>query len=253
MPFLSGGKLGCDRPPSVLASFLASLPQRVVATARKGTAADTDTHEPKATGRKHDYTEEKDCPKEPEAVVKEAMQPDTDDDEDTDSDWEDEALDCLPAKVAVDMWEDLAAMRRDFAAEVAGSGDDFILEVRGGRGAFKKGKAGDVIVYYPKKGGPKDFAKKYSLPAYKSWTIEHLTYPGCVAMAFETARRMQHYYDVFLVSAEAMHEFTPEEITSYEWSPQWLAFKDRLPANGPLYRRAREVEDMTPGKPIVPT
>lgn len=135
MPFLPGQKLGCDRPPTTLLHYLSTLPQR---PAREPAAGKGNEHKYAAgssSDRKHNYEEEKAMPKESEAMKEDKQEQVY---KEADEDLDDEPLGSLPEAVRERLWASLAEMRAEFAAQVAGHGDDFDLVVRGARSLSRR-------------------------------------------------------------------------------------------------------------------
>ncbi len=70
-------------------------------------------------------------------------------------------------------------------------------------------------------------------------------------LAFETQRRLEFFYDIWLNSDEAIPIFTPEIIDSYVPDFEFITWACDQDAHGTLWDRIQQVMRTVPGPPRV--
>ena len=116
---------------------------------------------------------------------------------------------------------------------------------RGGSWTKKKKEQDfDVIAMQPGVGHPRDWAQRFHLPAYKSWSVITHQWRGATRLAMECSRKLQHFFNIAVAAKDLNHSFTAEELASYQYSQEWLDWVDELPLVGMTRQRVVEVEAM---------
>jgi hypothetical protein len=80
------------------------------------------------------------------------------------------------------------------------------------------------------------------------WSFSFAKYGdfAAVMMANEVARRHEHLFQVYSLSAGGDHEFVAADIESYVPPPEWLAFCESLALGSDVRARALAVQAIRP-------
>ena len=121
-------------------------------------------------------------------------------------------------------WHDLVRHRVRLL-DVPGYGEsaNFCTFIRGGRWTRKnRGVVCDTVATRAKAGLPADWADTYQLGRMHTFSIRLYTERGASMLALEVARRMEHFFQLYLAADEPRHWYTDDELASYLPGLPWL-------------------------------
>ena len=123
-------------------------------------------------------------------------------------------------------------MLRDAFGMHDGMGDCqfFITGLRGGRWTKKHKKVTcDCVCTRASGSVAREWAQEFNMGRQHSFSIRLYGEEGATKMALEVARRCEHFFQQYLWSDSLEHEYTPEELASYQESRQFVDWCLQVP------------------------
>lgn len=150
-------------------------------------------------------------------------------------------------KVISDVWEALAAKRREWEAQGLLQGEEFVTFLKGGQWTARhKGKAFDTLVGQAKRGHVTRWCNMHQLKKVVSFSLALYGEGPATAMALEWCRRMQHFYDLWVNSPGSAYSFSPSDMDAYQPGEAFTNMKAELPPSHPAWVRVQAIESMFP-------
>jgi hypothetical protein len=147
------------------------------------------------------------------------------------------------------VWEVVEAKRREWVAADSESGDDFVMQVRGGPWTLlNKGTATDRIVSQAKKGLAPTWCSKYGLNKLASFSFSKYGERGASQLARQWCSRMQHYYDLWLFWDQVDYIYTDVDHFCYEEDNAFQAFAATLVIGEHCHQRLEATRALRPGR-----
>ena len=158
-----------------------------------------------------------------------------------------EAEELIADKVISDVWEALAAKRKEWEAQGILQGEDFVTFFKGGQWtAQHKGKALDTLVGQAKRGHATRWCNMRQMKKIVGFSLALYGEGPAFVMALGWRRRMQHFHGLWLNSLGAGNSFSPPDMDTYQPGDAFIKMKDDLPPSHPAWARVRAIESMFP-------
>lgn len=145
-------------------------------------------------------------------------------------------------------WDELYAKRSEWS-ELPNASENFLVQIRGGRGTKKKKKKGvayDCAAMQARGALPSVFVEDYGLQKLHSFSILKYGESTAMALALEVAARHDYFFGIFMRSDELEHRFSEEEISSYKASDEWRRLVHGFDSGSSEWTRAKAIEAIRP-------
>ena len=130
--------------------------------------------------------------------------------------------------------------------------DDFYTMLLGGAWTkIHKKKAVDCMVAKARGGDPRRFVKMYSMGVLHSFALNKYGEEACALLALETARRLQHFYDIYVFAEDDPFTFSEEELVSCPEDEAFITWLLTIDAMSPTWERAQKVRVLKPSPPAL--
>ena len=145
------------------------------------------------------------------------------------------------------VWDDLAERRRLWSLEAPKVSEDFVTHIRGGTWTAKhRGVTADCVVAQATGRLAMEWCRKYGLNRMASFSFAKYGESTANHMALQWCRRLQHYFDLWLQSDEAVFEYSSAALESYDPGQEWTSLLATLPSKGPARLRAEGIDSLCP-------
>lgn len=137
--------------------------------------------------------------------------------------------------------------RREHEEIRGDQGSDFTTKILGGEWTrTHKKKAFDAAIGIAVGGAPRAWCRKYGLNIEASFAFKKYGNDAATAMALEWCRRMQHFYDIYVLHGQDDHIYSGKELQSYEEALDWVNFLCASDVEAALWDRAESIRQLRP-------
>lgn len=144
-------------------------------------------------------------------------------------------------------YEALPNSRRTWELSGDSAGDAFYTHILGSAWTReKKKRAYDGIAAQARGGEPTKWARSYGLNSMATFATKKYGDQGASMCVVEWARRMQHYYDLYLQAGDPDFQYDDALLDSYKETDSWVAFLAEQAPGSLVLERASDVRMLRP-------
>jgi hypothetical protein len=144
-------------------------------------------------------------------------------------------------------WHRIVSAFDDSELTTLGEADDFVCKMRVDGHERAHGVFQQHAAVYPRGGEAKRWCRKYGMGEMHSFSTRLYTNHGAWALALETARRLQCFYEIFKSVGDDNYQYSDTDIHSCEpcaeFTSVWLSLSED---NAAFAERAKAVEMIAP-------
>jgi len=160
---------------------------------------------------------------------------------------QDAAQEVTADSVISDVWDALAAKRKEWEEQGILQGEEFTTFLKGGKWcAEQKGKAFDIAVGQAKRGMPLSWCKSHKMNSLASFSLSKYGEGPASTLAVEWCRRMQHFFDLWLNSPGEDYHFSASDMDSYVPTEAFIKLTDTIPHSHPAWARVVAIKALLP-------